>query len=238
MKVVILAGGLGTRISEESKVNPKPLIKIGRQPIIWHIMKNYSHFGFNEFIICLGYKGYMIKKKLSKIALKERWKVDLINTGSKTMTGGRIKRVFKYLKNEENFCMTYGDGISNVNIKNLVKFHIKHKKIATVTVVKEPNRFGILSINKNNYLVKKIKEKPNDFINGGFFVLSKKIFHHIKNDQSIFEGESLPRLARSKQLISFKHNGFWSCMDTLRDKKRINKMWNNKDHPWKLWNEK
>jgi glucose-1-phosphate cytidylyltransferase len=238
MKVVILAGGLGTRISEESKMKPKPLIKIGYQPIIWHIMKNYSHFGFNEFIICLGYKGYMLKKILSKMAHRNKWKVNLINTGLKTMTGGRIKRISKYLNNEENFCMTYGDGISSVNIRNLVKFHIKHKKVATMTAIREPNRFGVLSINEKNSLVREIKEKPKDFINGGFFVLSKKIFKYIENDQSIFEKETLPKLVKSKELISYKHKGFWSCMDTLRDKKRLNKMWNDKDCPWKLWNEK
>lgn len=172
------------------------------------------------------------------MAHRNKWKVNLINTGLKTMTGGRIKRISKYLNNEENFCMTYGDGISSVNIRNLVKFHIKHKKVATMTAIREPNRFGVLSINEKNSLVREIKEKPKDFINGGFFVLSKKIFKYIENDQSIFEKETLPKLVKSKELISYKHKGFWSCMDTLRDKKRLNKMWNDKDCPWKLWNEK
>ena len=194
MKLVILAGGYGTRLSEETKIRPKPLVKIGEEPIIWHLMKIYSSFGINEFIICLGYKGYMIKKELKKYTKKENWIISFIETGLHTMTGGRIKRVEKYLNNEKNFCLSYGDGLSNVNIEKLIKFHINSNKIATLTAVKYRNPKGVLSINKN-MMINNIKEKPVEYINGGFFVLSKNIFKYLKNDKTIFEKDCLPFLA-------------------------------------------
>ena len=234
MKLVILAGGYGTRLSEETKIRPKPLVKIGEEPIIWHLMKIYSFFGINEFIICLGYKGYMIKKELKKYTKKENWIISFIETGLHTMTGGRIKRVEKYLNNEKNFCLSYGDGLSNVNIEKLIKFHINSNKIATLTAVKYRNPKGVLSINKN-MMINNIKEKPVEYINGGFFVLSKKIFKYLKNDKTIFEKDCLPFLAKKNQLISFKHNDFWACMDTLREKKELNFLWKQKKCKWKVW---
>jgi len=234
MKLVILAGGYGTRLSEETKIRPKPLVKIGEEPIIWHLMKIYSSFGINEFIICLGYKGYMIKKELKKYTKKENWIISFIETGLHTMTGGRIKRVEKYLNNEKNFCLSYGDGLSNVNIEKLIKFHINSNKIATLTAVKYRNPKGVLSINKN-MMINNIKEKPVEYINGGFFVLSKKIFKYLKNDKTIFEKDCLPFLAKKNQLISFKHNDFWACMDTLREKKELNFLWKQKKCKWKVW---
>ena len=234
MKLVILAGGYGTRLSEETKIRPKPLVKIGEEPIIWHLMKIYSFFGINEFIICLGYKGYMIKKELKKYTKKENWIISFIETGLHTMTGGRIKRVEKYLNNEKNFCLSYGDGLSNVNIEKLIKFHINSNKIATLTAVKYRNPKGVLSINKN-MMINNIKEKPVEYINGGFFVLSKNIFKYLKNDKTIFEKDCLPFLAKKNQLISFKHNDFWACMDTLREKKELNFLWKQKKCKWKVW---
>ena len=234
MKLVILAGGYGTRLSEETKIRPKPLVKIGEEPIIWHLMKIYSSFGINEFIICLGYKGYMIKKELKKYTKKENWIISFIETGLHTMTGGRIKRVEKYLNNEKNFCLSYGDGLSNVNIEKLIKFHINSNKIATLTAVKYRNPKGVLSINKN-MMINNIKEKPVEYINGGFFVLSKNIFKYLKNDKTIFEKDCLPFLAKKNQLISFKHNDFWACMDTLREKKELNFLWKQKKCKWKVW---
>ena len=234
MKLVILAGGYGTRISEETKIKPKPLIKIGDKPIIWHLMKIYSTFGIKEFIICLGYKGYMIKKELDKYMKGENWKIKFIDTGLHTMTGGRIKRIKKYINKDKHFCLSYGDGLSNVNIKKLIKFHLDKNKIATLTAVKYKNPKGILSINKISN-VKNIKEKPIEYINGGFFVLSSKIFKYLKNDKSIFEQDCLPVLSKNKQLLAFKHNGFWACMDTLREKKELNTMWKQKTCKWKIW---
>ncbi|MDC0532542.1 sugar phosphate nucleotidyltransferase [Candidatus Pelagibacter ubique] len=233
MKLVILAGGLGTRLSEETKVKPKPLIKIGNRPIIWHIMKIYSKFGINEFIICQGYKGDLIKKELSKYENKENWKIKYINTGLNTMTGGRIKRIKKYIGDDKIFSLSYGDGVSNVNIKKLIKFHIQNEKMATLTAVKQNNRFGVLVLNKNN--VKKIKEKPTEFINGGFFILSNKIFKYLKNDKSVFERDCLPKLAKVNQLSAFIHKGFWGCMDTLRDKRLLNIEWRKKTCKWRVW---
>ena len=234
MKLVILAGGYGTRLSEETKIRPKPLVKIGEEPIIWHLMKIYSFFGINEFIICLGYKGYMIKKELKRYIKKENWIISFVETGLHTMTGGRIKQVEKYLNNEKNFCLSYGDGLSNVNIEKLIKFHINSNKIATLTAVKYRNPKGVLSINKN-MMINNIKEKPVEYINGGFFVLSKKIFKYLKNDKTIFEKDCLPFLAKKNQLISFKHNDFWACMDTLREKKELNFLWKQKKCKWKVW---
>tara|TARA_B100000886_G_C20402888_1_gene483408 strand:- start:824 stop:1537 length:714 start_codon:yes stop_codon:yes gene_type:complete len=234
MKLVILAGGYGTRLSEETKLKPKPLIKIGSKPIIWHIMKIYAHYGFRHFIICLGYKGYMIKERLKKYCKRENWKITFVNTGLHTMTGGRIKRIKQFIEKDKNFCLSYGDGLSNVNIKKLVKFHIDRNKIATLTAVKYKNPKGILSINKN-FLINNIKEKPIEYINGGFFVLSKKIFNYIKNDQTIFEKDCLPKLTKKKQVSAFKHNDFWGCMDTLREKKELNFLWKSKKCKWKVW---
>lgn len=256
MKVVILAGGLGTRISEESLLRPKPLIEIGSKPIIWHIMKHYSKFGLNDFIICCGYKGYMIKEyfynyslhtsdatiDIKKNNLKfhnnkvEPWKITLIDTGIKTLTGGRIKRVKNFLS--ENFCLTYGDGLSNVDIKKTINFHKKHKKYVTVTAVQPKGRFGVMSFNKDN--VTKFSEKlkgDQGWVNGGFFVLNKKILNFIKDDNTIWEQNSLPKLALEGQVQSYKHSGFWHPMDTLRDKEYLEELWNKKDCPWKSWDE-
>jgi len=234
MKLVILAGGYGTRLAEETKLKPKPLVKIGNKPIIWHIMKFYSYYGINNFIICLGYKGDVLVKELIKFTLKESWNVKFVQTGLKTMTGGRVKKIEKYIHNDKNFCLSYGDGLSNVNIKKLIAFHFKNKKIATLTAVKYKNPKGILKFGKNS-IVKKIKEKPVEYINGGFFVLSNKIFQYLKNSKTVFEKDSLPKLSKKNQLIAFKHNGFWACMDTVREKKELNKIYKSKQTAWKVW---
>ena len=256
MKVVILAGGLGTRISEESLLRPKPLIEIGSKPIIWHIMKHYSKFGLNDFIICCGYKGYMIKEyfynyslhtsdatiDIKKNKLKvynnkvEPWKITLVDTGIKTLTGGRIKRVKNFLS--ENFCLTYGDGLSNVDIKKTINFHKKNKKYVTVTAVQPQGRFGVMSIKKNNVTNFSEKVKGDQgWVNGGFFVLNKKILNFIKDDNTIWEQNSLPKLALEGQVQAYKHSGFWFPMDTLRDKEYLEELWNKKDCPWKSWDE-
>jgi len=255
MKVVILAGGYGTRISEETEQKPKPMIEIGGKPIIWHIMKLYSYYGLKEFIICCGYKGYLIKEFFlnyssylsdftidlssnsvqTHISFAEDWKITLVDTGQNTMTGGRIARVKKYLKNEENFCMTYGDGVSNVNINKLIKFHISQNKIATLTAVKPEGRFGSLEISKN--LITNFKEKKienSSYVNGGFFILNKKIFKYLKSDQTIFEEEPVKTLARQNNLVAFKHNGFWQPMDTIRDKNLLESLWTS-GAPWRIW---
>jgi glucose-1-phosphate cytidylyltransferase len=257
MKVVILAGGQGSRISEESLIRPKPLVEIGSKPILWHIMKIYSYYGLNEFIICCGYKGYLIKEYFANYSLHttditvdvsnnkivvhkkntEPWKVTLVDTGDYSQTGERIKRIEKYVG--DIFCLTYGDGLSSVNIKNLIKFHIKNKKLATVLAVKPIGRFG--AINVANDLVKDFFEKPqgdNNWINGGFFVLNKKVFKYMKGDNSIWEREPLENLVKDKQLSALKFNGFWYAMDTLRDKNHLEDLWNKKNPPWKCWDEK
>jgi glucose-1-phosphate cytidylyltransferase len=234
MKLVILAGGYGTRLAEETKIKPKPLVKIGNKPIIWHIMKFYSYYGINDFIICLGYKGNILINELKKVTIKESWNIKYVQTGLKTMTGGRIKKIKKFISTDENFCLSYGDGLSNVNIKKLINFHLKNKKIATLTAVKYKNPKGILMIGKN-YNIKKIKEKPIEYINGGFFVLSNKIFKYLKDSKTIFERDCLPKLAKKNQLIGFKHNGFWGCMDTIREKKELNKIYKSKQTAWKVW---
>ena len=256
MQLVILAGGLGTRISEESILRPKPLIEIGGKPIIWHIMKHYSYHGVNDFVICCGYKGYMIKEFFSNYLLhisdvtinleknqikfhnskKDSWTITLVDTGAETQTGGRLKRVEKYLKPE--FCMTYGDGLSNVNIKKLINFHKKNKKLATMTIVQPPGRFGIVETKGDKIL--NFLEKPlgnGAWINGGFFVLNKKILKLIKDDMTIWEKKPLEILAKKRELISFKHKDFWHPMDTLRDKLYLEDLWKKKNCPWKLWNE-
>ena len=236
MKVVILAGGYGTRLGEETKVKPKPLVKIGGKPIIWHIIKIYYFYGIKDFIICLGYKGDLLKKELDKLNINKVWNIKYVKTGLKTMTGGRIKRIKEFVKKDEYFCLSYGDGLSNVNVKKLINFHIKNKKTATLTAVKYKNPKGILLIDKQSR-IKNIKEKPLEHINGGFFVLSNNIFKYLKNDNTIFEKECLPKLAKIKQLLAYKHNGFWGCMDTFREKKELNKLWSSNEKTWKVWSE-
>lgn len=255
MKVVLLAGGLGTRISEESHLKPKPMIEIGGRPILWHIMKIYSQYGLNDFIVCCGYKGYSIKEyfanyflHLSDVTIdiknnqmdvhhnqSEPWKVTLVDTGDNTMTGGRIKRVAKYIGNED-FCMTYGDGLADIDIKKLIEFHKSHGGMATLTATQPPGRFGALDIHGNT--IKSFKEKPigdGSWINGGFFVLNSKVMDLIKDDSTIWENEPLEKLAESNQLHSFKHKGFWQPMDTLRDKNYLEHLWQSGKAPWKTW---
>ena len=234
MKAVILAGGYGTRLAEETKIKPKPLVKIGNKPIIWHIIKIYYHYGVKDFIICLGYKGHLLKKELNKLNHKKKWNIEYVETGLNTMTGGRVKRIKKYIGNDQNFYLSYGDGLSDVNINKLTKFHLDKKKIATLTAVKYKNPKGVLIIDSKSK-IKLIKEKPIEYINGGFFVLSKKIFSYINNDKNIFEKNCLPKLAKIKELQAFKHNGFWGCMDTMREKKELNKIYKSKEKAWKIW---
>ena len=231
---VILAGGKGTRLAELTRLKPKPLIKIGSKPIIWHIMKIYSFYGINKFIICLGFKGNLIKKELSRYRNSENWNINFVNTGANTMTGGRIKKVKNFVKNDKFFCVSYGDGLSDINIDKLIKFHQKNKKAATLTAVRYKNPKGILSISQNSE-VARIKEKPMEYINGGFFVLTNKIFKYLKNNKSIFEEDCLPQLSKNKQLNAYKHNGFWACMDTMREKIEINNIWQKKKALWKVW---
>ena len=234
MKAVILAGGYGTRLAEETKIKPKPLVKIGNKPIIWHIIKIYYHYGVKDFIICLGYKGHLLKKELNKLNHKKKWNIEYVETGLNTMTGGRVKRIKKYIGNDQNFYLSYGDGLSDVNINKLTKFHLYKKKIATLTAVKYKNPKGVLIIDSKSK-IKLIKEKPIEYINGGFFVLSKKIFSYLNNDKNIFEKNCLPKLAKIKELQAFKHNGFWGCMDTMREKKELNKIYKSKEKAWKIW---
>lgn len=255
MKVVILAGGLGTRLNEETSVKPKPMVEIGGKPILWHVMKIYSHYGFNEFVICLGYKGYYIKEWFSNYYLHnsdvtldlennsmdfhknrcENWKVTLVDTGDDTMTGGRIKRIQDYI-GDETFMLTYGDGLSNVDIKKLVDFHKKNKKIATVTAVVPEGKFGVLSIG-DDASVDSFSEKTDNKsrVNGGFFVLEPEVFKYLKNDETIFEKAPLEKLAEENQLKAFFHDGFWKPMDTLNDKNKLEEMWNKGNAPWRLW---
>ena len=255
MKAVILAGGSGSRISEETYLKPKPLIEIGGMPILWHIMKSYSLYGINEFVICCGYKGYLIKEYFANYFLHmsdvtfdiednkmevhqkfaEPWKVTLVDTGLNTMTGGRLKRVQKYLEGER-FCFTYGDGLSNVNISNLINFHNDKKTIATITAVKPPGRFGRLNI--ENERVIDFKEKPSgdgNWINGGFFVLESRVFDYIEGDSTTWEQEPLENLARENQLSAYKHLSFWHPLDTLRDKNHLERLWKSRKAPWKIW---
>jgi glucose-1-phosphate cytidylyltransferase len=256
MKVVILAGGLGTRISEESHLKPKPLIEIGGKPILWHIMKIYSHYGINDFIICVGYKGYLIKEYFANYFLHmsdvtfdmvsnkmevhqqyaEPWKITLVDTGENTLTGGRLSRVKKFIENEEAFCFTYGDGLSDIDIAKSVNFHLRHGKLATITAVKPPGRYG--AIEQQNGLVKGFLEKPRGdggLINGGFFVLSPKVLEFIENEKSSWEGEPLTTLAKIDQMMAFEHDGFWQPMDTLREKNLLEELWSSGNAPWKKW---
>jgi len=257
MKTVILAGGLGTRISEESYLKPKPMIEIGGKPILWHIMKNYSAYGNNDFIICCGYKGYVIKEYFANYFLHmsdvtidmqensmevhrkkaEPWKVTLIDTGDKTMTGGRLKRIAPYL-DDEPFCFTYGDGVSDVNISELVEFHAKQKRLATLTAVQPPGRFGALNIHGDE--IRSFEEKPEGdgaWVNGGFFVLSPEVIDYIDGDDCTWEQEPLQRLAADGQLSAFHHQGFWQPMDTMRDKEHLEQLWSSGKAPWKVWHE-
>jgi glucose-1-phosphate cytidylyltransferase len=254
MKAVILAGGFGTRISEETHLKPKPMVEIGGKPILWHIMKTYSKFGITDFVICLGYKGYLIKEyfanyhthmsditidlKNNKIELHrsfaEPWKITLVDTGIDTLTGGRLKKVEKFV--DDRFCLTYGDGLSDVNITKLLDFHKKNRFTATLTAVQPPGRFGLLSIKNNNVL--KFQEKPkgdSNWINGGYFVFESEIFDYIKNSQTILEREPLEILSKKRKLGAFKHDGFWQPMDTLRDKNYLEELWIKKNAPWKIW---
>ena len=256
MKVVILAGGLGTRISEETVLKPKPMVEIGGYPILWHIMKNYSSYGMNDFIICCGYKGYIIKEYFYNYFLhssditinmgqnrveihnnkSEPWNVTLVDTGQNTMTGGRLKRVENYLDGEDHFCFTYGDGLSDVNINTLIDFHLSNDNVATVTAVQPPGRFGAMTLNGDQ--VSGFEEKPQGdgyFINGGFFVLSKKVFKFIKGDETYWEKDPMIKLTKNDQLSAFLHKGFWQPMDTLRDKKSLEELWNKNQAPWKNW---
>ena len=256
MKVVILAGGFGTRISEETDIKPKPMIEIGGKPILWHIMKMYSHHGVKDFIICCGYKGYIIKEYFANYFLHqsdvtfhmnenrmevhdgraEPWKVTLVDTGDNVQTGGRLAAVSEYIKNEECFCLTYGDGLSDVDISSLVDFHRNHKKLATVTAVFPPGRFGALAIEE--FQVKRFMEKPKGdgaMINGGFFVLSPKVLSKISGPECLWEQEPLQTLAEEGELMAFPHSGFWQPMDTLRDKTLLEEHWDSGNAPWKLW---
>lgn len=256
MKAVILAGGLGTRISEETAARPKPMIEIGGKPILWHILKTYSHHGITDFVICCGYKGYVIKEyfanyflhmsdvtfDLSKNSMEvhqhsaEPWKVTLVDTGDETMTGGRVKRIQKYVKDEESFCLTYGDGLSDVNITKLVAFHKAQNVKATLTATIPQARFGVLDLQRDR--VKNFREKPQgdgSMINGGFFVLSPKVIDYIQDDKTIWEREPLEQLAEDGQLAAFTHEGFWQPMDTLRDKNHLETLWQSGQAPWKVW---
>jgi len=255
MKAVILAGGLGTRLSEETVLKPKPMVEVGGMPILWHIMKSYSHYGVNEFIICLGYKGYVIKEFFANYFLHmsdvtfdmannsmevheasaEPWRVTLVNTGENTMTGGRLKRVSKYL-GEEDFCFTYGDGVADIDINKLIKFHKSQGTLATVSSVRPPGRFGSLDI--KGTIVRGFQEKPQGdggMINGGFFILSPKVIDYIDDDQTTWEQEPLTQLADLGHLSAYRHDGFWQPMDTLRDKVLLEHLWVDGRAPWKVW---
>lgn len=257
MKAVILAGGFGTRISEETTLRPKPMVEIGGRPLLWHIMKVYSTHGVNEFVICCGYKGYIIKEYFSNYFLHssdvtfrmqdnsmrvhqnhaEPWTVTLVDTGESTMTGGRLKRVRDYVKDEKAFCFTYGDGISNVDITELVKRHNSSGKLATITASRPPGRYGALNIDADNR-VESFREKPEgkqSWINGGFFVLSPSVIDRIDNDESSWEGKPLTELAAEGELGAYKHSGFWQPMDTLREKNQLEELWNSGKAPWKIW---
>ena len=255
MKAVILAGGLGTRISEETDTKPKPMVAIGGYPVLWHIMKIYSSFGINDFIICCGYKGYVIKEYFANYSLHrsdvtidlqnhdirvlqnyaEPWKVTLVDTGLETMTGGRLRRVREYL-DDESFCFTYGDGVSDVDIASVIKFHESQNRLATVVAVRPPGRFGAIDMDEN--LVTAFREKPagdGNFINGGFFVLEPGVLDYVDDDRTVWEREPLEKLAGEKQLSAFIHDGFWQCMDTLRDKIHLEALWCEDRAPWKRW---
>ena len=257
MKAVILAGGFGTRLSEETGVRPKPLVEIGDKPILWHIMKIYSAAGINDFIICLGYKGYVIKEYFATYSLHmsdvtfdlrkndmkvhqngtEPWKVTLVDTGEKTMTGGRLKRVKDYI-GDRTFCLTYGDGVTDLNIRDLIEFHRNQNTLATLTAVQSPGRFGAFRLDQNQHKISAFQEKPKGdgaWINGGFFVLEPGAIDYIKDDSTIWEREPMENLASDGMLAAFRHDGFWQPMDTLRDKNVLEELWQNGRAPWKVW---
>lgn len=257
MKAVILAGGFGTRLSEETGVKPKPMVEIGGKPILWHIMKIYSAHGIEDFIICLGYKGHIIKEYFASYHLHqaditfdlrnndmqihqngtEPWKVTLVNTGEKSMTGGRIKRVREYI-GDETFCMTYGDGVTDLNIKELIAFHRSQKTLATLTAVQSPGRFGAFTLDKEQKKLSTFKEKPKGdgaWINGGFFVLEPGVMDYIENDSTVWEREPLENLAHDGMLSAYRHHGFWQNMDTLRDKMYLEELWASPNPQWKIW---
>jgi glucose-1-phosphate cytidylyltransferase len=257
MKAVILAGGLGTRLSEETDLKPKPMIEVGGRPILWHIMKIYSAHGINDFIICCGYRGYLIKEYFANYFLhmsdvtfdmtknsmevnqkrSEPWKVTLVDTGESTLTGGRLKRVAEYVKDESEFCFTYGDGVGDVNITKLIQFHKSQGSLATLTATRPPGRYGAIKFGEN-YRVERFQEKPEgdgSWINGGYFVLKPEVLNLIEGDQSSWEGDPLSRLANDGQLAAFKHEGFWQPMDTLREKNLLNDLWNSGKAPWRIW---
>ena len=256
MKAVILAGGLGTRLSEETSIKPKPMVEIGGKPILWHIMKSYSAHGINDFIICCGYKGYVIKEYFANYFLHtsdvtfdmqnnemevhsrnaEPWKVTLVDTGDDTLTGGRLKRVERYVRDEEMFCFTYGDGVSDVNIGESIKFHKAHGKLATLTATQPPGRFGALNLDGQR--INSFQEKPQGdgaWINGGYFVLSPKVIDYIEDDSSIWEKKPMEQLAKEGQMDAYFHRGFWQPMDTLRDKVHLEELWQSGKAPWKTW---
>lgn len=255
MKAVILAGGLGTRISEETHLKPKPMIEIGGKPILWHIMKTYSAFGINDFIICLGYKGYLIKEYFANYYLhtsdvtfdmrdnsmkvhqnaSEPWKITLVDTGEVTMTGGRLKRISPYL-DDEDFCFTYGDGLTNANLEKLIELHRSKNTLATVTAVQQPGRFG--SLNLSGDKIDSFVEKPQgdgSWINGGYFVLSPNVLDYVDDDNTVWEAEPLQKLAADGELTAYLHQGFWHPMDTLRDQVHLEELWKNGDAPWRSW---
>jgi glucose-1-phosphate cytidylyltransferase len=234
MQLVIFAGGLGTRISEETDYIPKPMVKIGNRPILWHILKYYSFFGFSEFIICGGYKVNIIKDYFNKSKINISWNIKVINTGKSSNTGERLKRVKKYVNN--SFCLTYGDGLSNVNLETLINFHKKNKSIVTLVAVKPVSHFGRI-VYKKNKVVKFLEkdQKQENWVNGGFFVCEKKIFNYLNKKNTVFEKDTLSFLAKKKKLAAYKHKDFWYCMDTLRDKRHLNKLWFSKKAPWKIW---
>jgi glucose-1-phosphate cytidylyltransferase len=257
MKVVILAGGFGSRLSEETALKPKPMVEIANRPILWHIMKIYSAHGINDFIICLGYKGYIIKEYFATYSLHmsdvtfdlrnnnmkvhqngtEPWKITLVDTGEKTMTGGRLKRIRDYI-GDETFCLTYGDGVSNVNIKKLIGFHREQKSLATLTAVQPPGRFGAFNLDRDQYKISTFKEKPQGdgaWINGGFFVAEPSVMDYIENDSIVWEREPMEMLASDGMLAAYRHHGFWQPMDTLRDKMYIEGLWASGNPPWKVW---
>lgn len=257
MKVVLLAGGFGTRLSEETDIKPKPMVEIGGKPILWHIMKLYSHYGFNDFIVCLGYKGYVIKEYFANYFLHmadvtfdmatnsmtvhqkhaEPWKVTLVDTGANTMTGGRIKRVRKYV-GDETFMVTYGDGLSDQNLGELLKYHKSHGRIGTMTTVQPSGRYGAVDIGQGNNIQAFIEKPRGDgaWVNGGFFVFEPAMFDYIEGDSTIFEREPLEGVSRDGQLVAFKHEGFWKPMDTLREKNEFEDLWRSGSAPWKVWN--
>ena len=233
MKAVILAGGYGTRISEESHLKPKPMIEIGEKPILWHILKTYSSYGINEFVICCGYKGEQIKEYFTNFN-SETWNIELVDTGLDTMTGGRLKRIQSHI--DDTFCVTYGDGLGNIDINNLISFHREKKSIATLTAVHPPERFGVLSLNDD--YVTEFHEKhsgESSWINGGFFVFEPEIFDYLDDDMTVLEKFPLETLAKENKLTAFKHTGFWYPMDTLREKKYLEDLWSSGNPPWKIW---